>query len=139
MEIRQQEPLNELRLAKIKKSAKKQRGAWELGTFYLPNPVLEGERPFYPVVFLVLDQESGQILTCDLCKKTEIATVAPVKLLELIEKFKVMPSELRASDSRIFDDLGPVIAALELQENCYLYPKLSMLEEARDGMIEMMT
>jgi hypothetical protein len=132
-------PLNELRLAKIKKSMQRQGGIWEIGCFYLPRPVLDQDRPYYPLVFMVIDQESGHVLTIELCEKAEIASAAPEKFLELIESIKHIPSELRASDGRVFEYLRQIITAMELEQKCYIYDRLPMLEQARKGMFQHMS
>ncbi|MFC4776319.1 DUF6930 domain-containing protein [Paenibacillus sp. GCM10023252] len=131
-------PVNELRLAKLKKKLTGQGGAWEVGCFYMPSPVMEGDRPYYPIIFLVADQNSGQVLHVDVNdNKTEMASVVQEEFLELLEQAGMIPSSLMAVDERIFRYLHPVIAALQLP--CYLAKELPVLSEVKKGIFRSLT
>lgn len=122
--------VNELHMVKLKKTIQKRGGTWELGLSYMPAPIMDGGRPYYPMIFLVIDQASGQILSMELCEKSEMTGAAMEKFISLLEQIKFAPAEMVATDDKVYEYLDPVITALDLK--CYLTKRLPMLEQAQE-------
>ncbi len=56
------EGLDEVAEARLAKLGQREESRWEIGGSYLPAPVMEGERPFYPYVTLIVDSASGRVV-----------------------------------------------------------------------------
>lgn len=54
------------RLATLAQQTERRPVAWEFDFFMAPLPINEGERPYYPYLGLIVDHESGYVLTGDL-------------------------------------------------------------------------
>ncbi|WP_127580132.1 DUF7309 domain-containing protein [Paenibacillus koleovorans] len=129
--------LNAFQMAQLKKTVKqKQYGVWEIGCFYLPSPVMEGDRPYYPMVLLAVDGGSGQILTAIVARQEEMAAKAISQLIQMLEQLKGVPSELVSLRQDAFGFLAPLVAELKLR--CAVVERTPAWEEAVDGMLEMM-
>ncbi|MGO4500760.1 hypothetical protein AB4114_33355 [Paenibacillus sp. 2RAB27] len=127
-------PLDELRLAKAKRSLKGIAGIWEIDCFFAPMPIDEGDRPFYPMMGLIVDQESEQILQYGLTEKFGIPDKIAGLLLELIEKAQVIPKEIGVCNEETFHYIRQILKAFEIK--AYLTNVLPALEEAKEGMLD---
>jgi len=127
------DPINELRIAKAKKAAKGSGAVWEIDCFFAPMPINEGGRPFFPKMYLIVDQSSGQILTYGLCEKAELPNELAEKFLTVIEQLKFIPGELWAADEEAFVYITQLIDAFGLQ--AYVTSELPALEEARESLM----
>lgn len=125
-------PLDELRIVKALKGAKGISGIWEADSFYVPMPIQEGSRPFFPKMALIVDQSSGQILKFGLSKGDEAAAAMNEHLLTLIEELKAVPRELWVGSESAGDALLPLAEALKLE--LMFSPELPALSEAREAM-----
>ncbi len=126
-------PIDELRLTKAKKSAKGSAGSWEIDCFFMPIPIDEGGRPFYPKMFLIVDQSSGQVLKHGLGDKTQIADDMAEAFLTLVEQLKYVPDEIWAVKEEVYVYLRQILRAFGPQ--AYLTDELPALEEAREGLL----
>ena len=127
------EPIDMIRLEKIKKRIPYRQGIWEIDFFYYPNPVKEkGERPFYPYMTLWVDQHSGFILRHDLAKPVECISEFQRNFLKLAENKKILPQEILVKKEETFKLLKPITA--ELGINLRRVKKLKMLEDAQASM-----
>jgi len=61
-------PVDEVRIQRLKKTAKSTHAIWEIDFFYAPTPVLEGERPFFPYAIMIIDHDTGFILDLHLAE-----------------------------------------------------------------------
>lgn len=102
--------LDEIRMAKAKRAVQHVVGVWEVDSFFVPMPIHEEGRPFYPKMNLIADEASGQILHHGLTKQQEASPNLAEGLLKLIEEHKVVPSLLVSANSKVLDELKPVIA-----------------------------
>jgi hypothetical protein len=128
------DPINELRLAKAKKSLQRSAGVWEIDCFFAPMPIKEGVRPYYPMMCLIVDQETGQILRYGLSEKSGTANKIVEHLFSLIEQTQVVPKEIWVAQEEVFHYLRQILLAFEIQ--AYLTGELPALEEAREGMMD---
>ncbi|TDG00532.1 DUF7309 domain-containing protein [Paenibacillus piri] len=129
------EPVDELRLAKIKRKLQGRAGVWEIDCFYLPMPIKEkGERPYYPMACLIVDQGTGQILSFEFIEKSEIANKTAALFLNVVEQIGVLPDEIWAVNERVFMYMSQMLHAFDLQ--AFMTLELPALQEAKEGMIQ---
>lgn len=123
---------DELRMAKAKRAVQTSVGVWEVDSFFVPMPIEEEGRPFYPTMNVIADQESGQLLHYGMTKEIEAHDNLAEGLLKLIETHRVVPSLLVAAEPKVLDKLAPVLTGLRLE--CLLVPELPAIEEFQHSM-----
>ena len=85
---------DEIRLQRIKKKNLKQTGIWEIDFSFLPISIEEGHRPFLPLCLLVVDQDSGFVLTTHLESKDRHGPEFQNRVLSAIEEVSLLPEEI---------------------------------------------
>lgn len=90
------EPIDELRLERIKRTIPRQVGIWEADFFYLPGPVQrrKEERPYYPYMMLWVDHDSGFIFNTHVAKAQKYRKEFIEQFLQTIEDNKFLPGEI---------------------------------------------
>jgi len=132
------EPIDEVRLEKIKRRIPDRQGVWEVDYFYYPSPIRDKEeRPYYPYITLWVDQHSGFILRHNLAKPAECMSEFQVNFFKLAEKRKILPREILVKKEETLKLLEPI--ASELGINVRRVKELKMLEEAQASMREFTT
>lgn len=127
------EPIDEVRLEKIKRRIPNRQGVWEVDYFYYPSPIRDKEeRPYYPYITLWVDQHSGFILRHNLANPAECMSEFQVNFFKLAEKRKILPREILVKKEETFKLLKPI--ASELGINVRRVKELKMLEEAQASM-----
>ena len=127
------EPVDEVRLAKIKRRIPNRQGVWEVDYFYYSEPIREKEeRPFYPYITLWVDQHSGFILSYDLAEPAKCMSEFQRNFFKLAEKRKILPREILVKREETLKLLEPITS--ELGINLKKVKKLKMLEEAQASM-----
>ena len=127
------EPVDEVRLAKIKRRIPNRQGVWEVDYFYYSEPIREKEeRPFYPYITLWVDQHSGFILSYDLAEPAKCMSEFQKNFFKLAEKRKILPREILVKREETLKLLEPITS--ELGINLKKVKKLKMLEEAQASM-----
>jgi len=124
------EPVDEVRLEKIKRRIPNRQGVWEVDYFYYPSPIRDKEeRPYYPYITLWVDQYSGFILSQHLDKPAECMFEFQRNFFKLAEKRKILPREILVKKEETFKLLEPITS--ELGINLRRVKSLKMLEEAQ--------
>ena len=127
------EPIDAIRLEKIKRRIPDRQGVWEVDYFYYPSPIRDNkERPYYPYITLWVDQHSGFILSQNLDKPVECMSGFQTNFFKLAEKRKILPQEILVKKEETLKLLEPI--ASELGINLRKVRKLKMLEEAQASM-----
>lgn len=127
------EPVDEVRLEKIKRRIPDRQGVWEVDYFYYPSPIRDKEeRPYYPYITLWVDQHSGFILSHYLAKPAESMSEFQRNFFKLAEKRKILPREILVKREETLKLLEPITS--ELGINLRRVKKLKMLEEAQKSM-----
>ena len=127
------EPVDEVRLEKIKRRIPNRQGVWEVDYFYYSEPIREKEeRPFYPYITLWVDQHSGFILSYDLAEPAKCMSEFQRNFFKLAEKRKILPREILVKREETLKLLEPITS--ELGINLKMVKKLKMLEEAQESM-----
>ncbi len=128
-------PLDEIRLMKIKKTYPKKTGIWEVDFFYTYTPVKEGEeRPYYPIIFLYVDNKSGLIIKGDLSSHSDYQSNFQKSFLNLIEDIKLLPKELMVKREEVYRLLEPIASYLGIR--LVKVRSLLALEEVQMAMFE---
>ncbi|WP_424766682.1 DUF7309 domain-containing protein [Paenibacillus sp. sgz302251] len=130
------QPIDELQLAKVRKSLQGQGGIWEIGCFFMPTPVGDRERPYFPMIMLLVDQQSNQILVMELFDHLEASVVIPKKLLDFISSSRVVPSQLLTSDPKLLNDLKAIAKSLKIPTHLANAPLL--FDEVKESLIHSM-
>jgi hypothetical protein len=124
-------PIDELRLARLKKAAPLMQAIWEMDFFLSPSAVQErkGERPYYPYMTMAVDHRSGFVFGSDLASPETHLAEFPERFLALAERIKRLPSELWVKREDAYDLLEPISSLLGI--DLYLVDELEALEDAR--------
>jgi hypothetical protein len=124
-------PIDELRLARLKKAAQPMEAIWEMDFFLSPTPVQDkrGERPYYPYMTLTVDHRSGFVFGTDMASPETYLEEFPGWFLAMAERLKKLPVELWVKKEEAYDLLEPITSRLGVE--LYLVDELESLEEAR--------
>jgi len=127
------EPIDAVRLEKIKRRIPYHQGVWEVDFFYYPTPIKEKEeRPFYSYITLWVEQHSGFILSHDLAKPAECMSEFPGQFLKLAENYKTLPQEILVKKEETFKLLEPITSEIGIKLR--RVKRLRMLEDAQASM-----
>jgi hypothetical protein len=88
------EPVDEIRIQRLKKTAKPVTAVWEIDFFHTPTPVLQGERPFFPHAIMIMDHDSSFILDMHIAGETGYRKEFIDKFLSCIEQSSSLPLEI---------------------------------------------
>ncbi|MCM8774381.1 MAG: hypothetical protein NC820_06585 [Candidatus Omnitrophica bacterium] len=123
------------RINNIVRSSKRLRQVWEVDFFYAPAYIAEkGKRPYFPIVFLFVDNYSFFILNTYISSPEKYRIEFHEQLLKTFENTKIIPEEIwvRKEELRVY--LEPI--AEKLGFKVQIVKKLKAIDEARKGMIE---
>jgi len=123
---------DELRLQRIKKRGARQAGIWEIDFSFVPIPIQEGHRPFYPLCLLVVDQASGFVLTSHLESKDRHGPEFQNQMLSAIEEINLLPHEIWVKRDEVSHLFGPLFSRLGLKMK--RVKRLKELEHAQKSM-----
>ena len=128
-------PIDEKRIDRIKEKSYRQHGIWEVDFFYAPMLVREKEgRPYFPHLFLWVDQDSYYVLDHLLATPTEYCSELSEKFLNVIDKNKLLPMEAWVIKEEVYQSIEPIASHLGFQIKCV--NKLKAVDEAHKGMTE---
>ncbi|MBM2826028.1 MAG: hypothetical protein HW403_92 [Dehalococcoidia bacterium] len=129
------EPLiDELRVERARRAVTRKEGIWETDFFPTPIYIQEGERPYYPRMFLWVDRSAGLILEFYLAPPSEGLTGFAESLLSAIEKSGSMPREIQVKRGEALALLSPLASLLGIRLS--LRERLSLLEQAQQSLLE---
>ncbi|MFQ6058216.1 MAG: hypothetical protein ACE5MB_04955, partial [Anaerolineae bacterium] len=131
-------PIDEFRLARLKKAATLMQAIWEMDFFLSPTPVQDkrGERPYYPYMTMTVDHGSGFIFGGDLVSPETYLAEVPERFLALAERLKRLPAEIWVKKDEAYELLEPITSRLGIR--LYLVDRLEALEEARAALGQFM-
>ncbi|WP_248928510.1 DUF7309 domain-containing protein [Paenibacillus hamazuiensis] len=128
---------DELRVRRLADQAGRKLGAWEAELLYAPFPVDGDPRPFYPLMCLIADQESGFIVCFHMFENGESdGQEALEEFLRAIEKTGGKPQKLFVRTSECADLFEHT--AKQLKIKLERAARLYAVEEAWEGMYEHM-
>lgn len=123
--------VDEVCLARLKRSKLIHSGTWEIDCILLPMIIREGERPFYPYGLPILD-ENGAALFFDVIAPKNLISDVPGKFMEAIQKINRLPKALLIGSKQGFDLLE--FMAKELGISIKQVDKLPAVETFLSGM-----
>ncbi len=112
-------------------------GLWEMDIFMMPLPIgPESERPYYPVCFMVVDQNTGLIIHVEMTEPWMDASKKQDEVIKILERTPGLPAKIRVKSDRVRRILAPVTGALGITITMGSLPRL---EEARNELIAGLT
>ncbi|MBI4506778.1 MAG: hypothetical protein HY691_14695 [Chloroflexi bacterium] len=127
------EPLDEVRLRRLREAKPRSREGWELDLFTVAAAVGgRGERPYLPVMLLAATQQ-GFVLGTTLLQPWTSATERQEAVLDLLEKGPHLPREIRVGREEVRRLLGPLTRALGIGIRV---ANLAVLEALKADLIE---
>jgi hypothetical protein len=121
------------RLEKIRQLDRQGKMIWEIDFFYAPAYVAEkGKRPYYPMLFLCIEQHSYFILSTHLTTPQKYRVEFIEFCLQAFEAAKFLPQEIQVRKEELFAYLEPLAKQLEVRIR--LVKKLNAIDDARQSM-----
>lgn len=131
------EPVDEVRLDRLKRIARHEQGTWEIDYFYIARGARDGKgRPYYPYAFIWVDHHSGFIYHSLIVKpsKPEYRSEFMEEFLSFIENTEVVPDRIMVSKEELFQLLEPVTSVLDIELK--RSRELKEIEQVKAGMLE---
>jgi hypothetical protein len=107
--------VDELHLQRIKRNASRRQGVWEIDQFYSPSVVNEGERPYFPYVFLWVDHDTGLVLNVRVAGLSNYQADFQDQLMGLLEKLKFIPNEIWFGNEEPLKISEPIASTLGIK------------------------
>ena len=128
--------IDESRLEKIKSLNRQKNMVWEIDFFYAPANVAEkGNRPYYPILFLWVDQASYFIFSMHVTAPDRYRVEFIEQCLRAFESSKIVPGEIQVRKEELLVYLKPL--AQRLGVGVKVVNKLKAVDDARKGMREL--
>lgn len=130
-------PLDEILLYRVKGKVRMSDTFWVADVFYSPSPVQdeEGERPYYPPVFLLIDGSSGMIINCQLFQPPHFIGEIQASFLHTVEGTGYMPDLLLFGSEEVLRIFQPL--AQKLGVTTQVEEDLLLLEEVKENLFDM--
>lgn len=112
----------------------------EIDLFMIPMPMEEGrgKRPFFPFTLLIVDADSGMVLSHDtlspLPSLDDMYGEVPQKVIELLLSNNMLPYEVYTQSSMLTAVLSPLFEQLDTR--VVERPFLPLLNEAKEAMFK---
>ncbi len=101
------------RLDRLRLTARRLRGPWELDFFHVPAVVDSGSgRPYYPCCILAVDRGSGLIIGVDLMGPSPSDEEKQNRAIGMLERGKQLPAEIWVASPEVKRVIEPVTEAL---------------------------
>jgi hypothetical protein len=132
--------INEIALAKAKKSLKKSVDVWEVGLFYLPTPIYEEGSEYladFPHAFMAVDYSSELILGMHIAEDEVDERAFQHYFMNLLMELGKYPEKIHYQNDDVMKVLWPIINALNIAVE--RKQTLPLLNEVFDGLLEHLT
>ena len=126
--------IDDLRIQRIKNHTRKGKDVWEFGTFFAPTPVNEGDRPYFPRTFVIMDHRSGLALHTYLDHPDQYLEPFHENILSFLEKTESIPRQILVSSLRDSDILQSITSRLDISLKSV--PILECVEDFRIHLYE---
>ncbi|MCC6442801.1 MAG: hypothetical protein IT210_05010 [Armatimonadetes bacterium] len=127
--------IDEHALNEIKQTASPVHNTLEIDCFSLPTTVMGegGGRPYYPVMFLAVEKQSGYVLGSEILPSHDFHKIVSDKFMALLREIKVLPRiEVRREDLHAL--LKPIASALGM--SIKRVKRLKSMEEAQNSLTD---
>lgn len=122
---------DQLKLQKIKDQSLSRSGIWEVDYEYSMIPVRDKHRPYFPVMFLAVHQDSGFILNGDLEPAEDLVALQEA-FIKTIEQSGIVPEQVLVKQSKLAAVLEPI--AKQLNFGLSLVKRLNAVAQVRRHM-----
>lgn len=125
-------------IARMKARASTVRGTWEVDFGCAPFPLQEvrGERPVYPLMLMILNHESGAVLSMDLEKSVDGEAALLRHFLSRVQKTGLLPRRLLFANPSVLAAFEHVVRGLGIKSE--LKDRLPAMEAACTALQEEM-
>ncbi len=109
--------VDELRLRRILSEAASTPATWEFDYAYADMPVQERktDRPFFPLMLMIVDHESGFILDTAMSGPNSNRSEFPERFLMVMERNDMVPQEVHVAKDEAATMLGPILSRLNVK------------------------
>ncbi|WP_150275670.1 DUF7309 domain-containing protein [Paenibacillus tepidiphilus] len=128
---------DELHGARVRKLPVQADAHWEIGQFFLPAPVQDGGRPFYPEVLLIGDEATGMILHSAVKDKAAAFRKDASDFLDLLEQLGHRPQGIIFADEPLARLWLPLLESIGIE--AFMAEGLPLLEDAMSGIRDSFT
>jgi hypothetical protein len=107
---------DELALKRVKDNKIRISGVWEVDFFHAPAMVKEEDRPYYPLVFIIADSETG--MTLDMVMTSDFKGYAyefQDCFIQLLGKNRVIPDTIVVQRKSVFNTFEPLAKKLGIR------------------------
>jgi hypothetical protein len=125
-------PVDTQRLDRILRNSSRSPTTWEVDFLFFHAPVREGGRPFFPMMFLVMDHKQGVGLDTWLVPPWEFFAVCRDRFLDLLERVQALPTRILVRRQEAATMLQPIASALRIKVR--LVKALGQVRAFRDAM-----
>ncbi len=110
-------PVNELKIKKVSKNAKRRSVMWLTDIFYSPFPIQSAKcsRPYYPYICLWVDAQSKEIVDYKLLEEHEYPFGYQNNLIDIVDRVGVLPRKICVSKNKAFSILNPVAEKMNVK------------------------
>ncbi len=108
-------PIDEVRLQRIKKRAKKDPHPWEMLSFFVPTPIEDRQPFYYPLMLVIAAHDTGMVLNAGLSHPEETTSRFVEEFLATIENARVLPSKILVGQAELNALIAPVAQRLGIK------------------------
>ena len=127
--------IDESRMENIRHLDRHDNAIWEIDFFYAPAYIAEkGKRPYYPILFLWVDQNAYFILSTHMTAPDRYKVEFIEQCLKVFESLKILPGEIQVRKEELLVYLEPLCQRLDIRVK--LVKDLNAIDDARKGMKE---
>jgi hypothetical protein len=127
------QPVDEVRIQRIKNSVKQTPVVWEIDSFFAPTPVMEEDRPFFPYAIMFADHDTGFIYDVYLASSDKYMKEFSERFLLCMENTAIVPIEILARKEEILRMFETYTAKLNIKLT--KVKKLQNIDNARKSMV----
>jgi len=122
------ENINEIALKRIKSNTPKKSDIWEVDFFNSPVMVSEGERSYYPMIFVAIEVESSMMLTMKIGSDFEnYIDEFGDEFINLLSKSEYIPETIVVQRKSVFKMLETILKKLDIE--LHLVEELHIIQE----------
>ena len=106
-------------------------GRWELDIFLMPVSILSTtDRPYYPVLFLIVDSETGMIIDANLTEPWLTLSQKREEVIRMLKKMNQLPAKMQVKSAGVRRIVEPVTRLLGIKLSVGSLPRLKKARTA---------
>ena len=119
---------------KLKKLPAQKRKSWELDRFYLPAPIHDRERPYFPEMVAIVDHDTGMGLNMGMLEPDAPQPLTADQLIDVLLSSGVKPRRILVKQDKLAILLGTFCEQIGIELR--LLKVLPRISELRQGLLE---